>query len=103
MSELRMETNWRKVVRDDPREGKLFEALEDPRWDWRTVEALQGTCGMTTDELRQSIAKYPILIMESRSRDGKPIFTLRARYHTRKGPFVQLLDFLSNQSTSTWL
>ncbi len=93
-------TEWRKVA-NDPREIRLFEALEDQRWDWRTLQALATSSGMSPEEVKVTVAKYPTLIRESRSRLGEPIFTLRELELKRRNPMVKILDFMSNQSTST--
>ena len=93
-------TEWREEVKD-PQEARLFEALEDERWDWRTLGGLQRSCGMNETEVRQTVAKYPTLMRESRSSTGEPIFTLQRRYLERKGFLTKLLDFMSHQSTST--
>ena len=44
-----LETDWRKVI-SDPIETKLFDALEDPRWEWRTISALSRATGLGPED-----------------------------------------------------
>lgn len=76
-----METNWRKVV-TDPQEVKIFEALEDKRYDWRTLHALARKSNLSEDEVRKILAKYPSLVRRSKtlSKNGKELFTLQSSY-----------------------
>ncbi len=92
-------SDWRKVVRD-PKEVKIFEAFEDPRYEWRTMSALQRASGTSEQEVRQVLDRHHSLIREARSQSGEPIWTLQERYWKRGG-IIQLLDFISHTSTST--
>lgn len=76
-----METNWREVV-SHPQEVKIFEALEDKRYAWRTLRALAKNSDLSEDEVRIILAKYPSLVRRSKilSKDGKELFTLQSRY-----------------------
>lgn len=99
MALLRMAAEWRKVV-TDPREVRLFEALEGPQFQWRTMQALRKASGMSEEEVRATVSKYPHLIRQGRSKSGEPIWTLQERYWKQLG-VTQILDFMSNLSTST--
>jgi hypothetical protein len=90
-------SEWRQVVRD-PREAKIFEALEDPRYEWRTLKALQRASGMSEQEVRQVLDRNRSLIREARSQSSEPIWTLQERYWKRGG-IIQLLDFIAHTST----
>jgi hypothetical protein len=81
-------SEWRQVVRD-PREAKIFEALEDPRYEWRTLKALQRASGMSEQEVRQVLDRNRSLIREARSQSSEPIWTLQERYWKRGG-IIQL-------------
>lgn len=94
-----MASDWREVVHD-PREIKMFEALADPKYEWRTIRALEKASGLTEDEVRQTLNRYRSLIREGRSHAGEPIWTLQERYWKRGG-ILQILDFISHTSTST--
>ena len=47
------DAGWREVVTDQA-ERRIFDALEDPRWEWRTVQALSQASRLSTDEVAGS-------------------------------------------------
>jgi hypothetical protein len=91
--------DWRSVIKD-PREVRMFESLEDPKFDWRTVAALKRESGLSDAEVLKVIALHPELIRQGKSGSGEPIWTLQERYWKRPG-LTQFLDFMSNTSTSS--
>jgi len=91
-------TDWRSVIRD-PREIRLFEALEDTQFEWRTLDALKRESGLPEAEVIKVITRYPELIRQGKSISGESIWTLQERYWKRPG-LTQFLDFMSNTSTS---
>ena len=92
-------TDWRSVIRD-PREIQLFEALEDSKFEWRTLSALKRESGLSDAEVLKVIARHPELIRQGKSVSGESIWTLQERYWKRLG-LTQFLDFMSNTSTSS--
>ena len=91
-----VELNWRNAITDE-RETKIFEALEDPNWDWRTVRALSKASDLEPEKVLTIITKYPHLIRKSAapSEKGEDLFTLQSRfYQSKKG-----LDFLTTSTT----
>ena len=46
-----MNVKWREAV-SDPRERKVFEALEDEHWDFRTVSGLAKSASLPEDDVR---------------------------------------------------
>lgn len=92
--------NWRNVVQSE-RERRMFIALEDPRWDWRTVPSLARASGMSEGQTRAAISRYPQLIRRSRvpSASGEDLYTLQSRYYERKSPLEKGWDFLSSSSS----
>ena len=90
-------THWRSLVTDG-REAKIFEALEDARYDWRTMQALERESGLSAPEIQGVLRQYQSLVRESRARDGKPIWTLQERYWKRPG-LTQFMDFIAGTST----
>ncbi len=81
-----METNWRNVIKD-PQEEKIFGALEDDRYDWRTVRALARESNLTEDEVGKILADHPVLVRKSSvpSGNGEDLFTLQSRFFKKKG------------------
>lgn len=96
------ESDWREVVTDQA-ERRIFEALEDPRWEWRTVRALSHASSLSTDEVRRVLSRYPLLVRKSvlPSPSGDDLYTLQARHFERKSFLQKGWDFLSSSSSST--
>ena len=75
-----MDNGWQQTIRD-PRERKVFEALADPRWDFRTLPGLSRETGLSESEIGATLDKYPLLVRKSLvpDRHGRELFTLRSR------------------------
>lgn len=82
---LMVQTDWRQVV-TNPIERKIFEALEDPAWDWRTISALSSVGGLDAESTRQILRKYPVLVRQSTvsGPKGEELYTLQHRYFDRQ-------------------
>lgn len=93
-------SGWRGIVRDTS-EIRVFEALEDERYLWRTTGALKKASGLDEEKIRKILAKYATLVREARSKSGEPIWALQERYLEEKPLGIKILDFMSHQSTST--
>lgn len=95
-----VQTDWRQVV-VDPTERRIFEALEDPRWDWRTISALSGVSGLDTESTRRILQKYPVLVRQSTvpGPEGQELYTLQRRYYERQ---TVLEKFWTSVSSSTY-
>lgn len=79
------QTDWRQVI-TDPTEKKIFEALEDPKWDWRTITALSGVSGLNSESTRRILQKYPVLVRQSTvpGPGGEELYTLQRRHFERQ-------------------
>lgn len=78
-----MENEWRDIVAE-PAERKIFEALSDPKWDFRTLAALSKASGLPSDKVRAVLAKYPKLVRRSPIPDakGQELYTLTSKGST---------------------
>ena len=78
-----MEMEWRDIV-TDPVELKIFEALADPKWDFRTLAALSRASGLPPDKVRAVLANYPRLVRRSPVPDAKDqeLYTLVSKGST---------------------
>ena len=96
------ETDWRKLIAD-PAEKKVFDALEDPKWEWRTVEALSRLSGLPPDRVRRLLDAHPGLVRKSvvPSADGSDLYTLQAKYLGRQSILDKIRISLSANSSST--
>ncbi len=79
-----MGNDWESAVAD-PKERKVFEALSDPRYDFRTLDGITNATGLAEGEVIAVLSKYPELIRKSPvpDRNGRELFTLRS--HGVKG------------------
>lgn len=70
-------TSWQDHVKD-PTERKVFEALENPSWDFRTIEGLSKDTGLPKDVVKGVLEKYPQFIRRSPVPDpeGRDLYTL---------------------------
>ncbi len=95
-----IETDWNKVV-TDPLEKKLFEALEDPKWEWRTISALSKASGLDQEGTRRVLRKYPILVRQSviPASNGEDLYTLQRRYFERQSTLEKFWNSVSSSAT----
>ena len=72
--------DWRPLI-SNPDERKVFEALEDSRWDFRTIRGLSASSGLPEERVRQVVMKYPNLVRQSSvlDRDGRELYTLASK------------------------
>ena len=75
-----MASNWEAKI-SDPKERKVFAALSDPAYDFRTVSGLSKEVGLPEFEVRAILDRYPELIRKSAVADeeGRELFTLSSR------------------------
>lgn len=87
--------NWERVI-TDPHEASVFRALDNPNWDWRTVEGIRRETGLEIDEIQQILGKYAALIRADRSGEHGPVYQLRNRTTKTESPLLdKALDYLS--------
>lgn len=84
----RKSKNLKYPVMMTPSEKALFQALEDEKWDWRTIGSLQNASRMTEEQVHNTLYKYDTYIMKSSIPDnkGNDLYTLRSRYRERNRP-----------------
>ena len=89
------ELDWRSIITDE-REIKMFGALENPKWDWRTVRALSRESGLDQEAIQKIIKMHPELIRKSdvQSQNGEDLYTLQSRFYERKRSW----EFLSSSA-----
>jgi hypothetical protein len=70
--------NWKKTVKD-PDEVKVFEALDAPRYTWRTIGGIARQTGLSEQRVAQILAKYDLKLTrlsETPSISGSPLVGL---------------------------
>ena len=59
--------------------SKVHMALEDPKWDFRTVKGIVEDSGLDREHVECLLAQHRPEIRQTMSRDGRTIYTLRSR------------------------
>jgi len=72
-----MKSTWQTIV-SDPIERQVFQALDDPRWDFRTVEGLAKSADLPEQIVCDVLNRYPQLVRRSPVPDaqGRELYTL---------------------------
>jgi hypothetical protein len=87
--------DWTKVI-TDPREKEVFSALDNPEWDFRTVEGLERDTSLDADEVRKVLGKYAVLIRAVPSTKYGTVYQLKNRTVQTNEPLIdRALDFIS--------
>jgi hypothetical protein len=91
-----MGTSWSTLL-TDPKERKVFEALSDPQWDFRTIDGISKATGLAPDYVKVVLDKYPDLVRKSlvRDNDGRELFTLASRPPRAQEILSQLTTFIT--------
>ena len=72
---------WENVT-TDPDETKVFKALDDPKYTWRTVSAIARQTGLPEQRVLQILRKYNMQLTrlsETPSASGTPLVGLLER------------------------
>ena len=96
------QTEWQQVI-VDPTEKKIFEALEDPRWDWRTISTLSRVSGLDAESTRRVLQKYPVLVRQSTipGPGGEELYTLQRRHYERQTVLEKFWTSVSSSTSSS--
>ena len=72
-----MEGSWRDEIKD-PTEQKVFAALEDEHWDFRTIPGLVKSTGLPENVIKRVLEAHPQLVRRSPVPDpeGRELYTL---------------------------
>ena len=71
---------WEQI-KNEPGAQRVFEALADPAWDFRTLAGISKSSGLSEPEVKVILDKYGVLIRKSTlpATDGRELYTLRSR------------------------
>jgi hypothetical protein len=94
-----MRTSWESSV-SDPNERKVFEALSDPEWDFRTIRGISKATGLKEADIDGVLQKYPDLVRRSlvRDEDGNDLFTLASRTPGPQEIVSQIRSFVTKSA-----
>jgi len=80
----------------NPDECKVFEALDDPNWDARTVAGISRSTGLPQPEVLKILNAHSNLVDAYSTRDFGFVFQLKNRTNPRDSSFVdRILDNVS--------
>jgi hypothetical protein len=74
---------------------KVFRALRDPKWDWRTMEGLEKDTGLPAGQIFRIVADHISKIEITNSRDHGVLFRLKVREQKAEPLLDKALDFLT--------
>ena len=81
-------------------EEQVFKALENPKYEWRTIDGIVKETGLSEDEVIKIIKKFDGLIIKSSipSIDGKSLFTTRSKFRKKQPVFKQVYSIFKNRA-----
>ena len=74
-----MASDWEEKV-TDPLGRKVFEALSNPKWDFRTIEGICKSTNLSEPQVMTVLREYPDLVRTSAMPDkyGNTLYTLKS-------------------------
>ena len=96
MSSYDVKRVWEDKI-SDTNERKVFEALENPRWDFRTIEGLSRSTRLSLEEIRKIVNKHldVIQLMRFPDQKGRRLYALRGKSKKRLELLNALRVFIS--------
>jgi hypothetical protein len=88
--------SWAINVRD-PEAHRVFQALADPGWDFRTEEGISAETHLPVEQVREILMRHADLIRKSfvPGRNGRALYTLRDHPITARERVAEAFTFLS--------
>jgi hypothetical protein len=74
---------------------KVFRALRDPNWDWRTMEGLEKDTGLSAGQIFKVVTDHISKIEITNSREHGVLFRLKVREQKDSPLLDKALDYLS--------
>lgn len=78
----------------------VVQALEDERYDWRTVGGLAKALGASESEIMSILNSSPNDIVRTQDADGQTLFTTRSHYQKTHGLGDKILPALADRITA---
>jgi hypothetical protein len=80
------------VIDIDHPTAMVMNALQDPRWDWRTVEGIQQSTGIPPDVIQQVMQDYGSELDIIESAQHRILIRLKGRKETPKQRLLRTFD-----------
>ena len=75
----------------------IIRALEDDRYDWRTIPGIARSVGTTEPEVERAIESLTDVMVRATADDGRTLFTTRKHYEKTHGLRDRLLSALADK------
>lgn len=94
-----MKKEWNDLIKDES-ERMVFEALDDPQWDFRTVQGVSKSSGLPENEVLDILNKYPSFVRKSliSGENGRDLYRLSDRKVTA-GEVLKAIKTFITKST----
>jgi len=94
-----MSPAWEERIAD-PMERNVFQALSDPAWDFRTVDGISKSTGISKSEVSRILQKYPELVRKSPVPDheGRDLYALRSRSVSAREIIAEIRSFVTKST-----
>ena len=81
------------------RRGIVVRALEDPNYEWRTIEGVAEQTGLEESNVRETLEELNGEIIRSSIPDqsGRALYTTRRHYRETQGLGTRILNALSDK------
>ena len=91
-----MTYKWIKQIKD-PHARPIFEAMSQPRWDFRTIKGIASATGISEIQVQKVVESYPDLIRKSRvpNKTGEALFTLKEKPVKLRERFAEARTYLA--------
>jgi hypothetical protein len=89
--------SWTDVI-NNPDERKVFEALADPKWDFRTIDGIRKASGLPDHEILSILNKYEGQLVRKSDipeAKGREIYTLQTDKAETQELLAKLRSFIS--------
>jgi hypothetical protein len=80
----------------DEKGQKVVSALENPKWDWRTIVGISEETGIEPTQV-SSILKALPNVVQTTDKSGRPLFSTRNHYDKRQNIANRILSAFSDR------
>ena len=80
----------------DEKGQKVVSALENPKWDWRTIGGISEETGIEPTQV-SSILKTLPNVVQTTDKSGRPLFSTRNHYDKRQNIANRILSAFSDR------
>lgn len=86
---------WKKYIRGNE-ERNVFEALDSPKWDFRTIEGIVRETRISRSKVKEIINRYPQLIVKITGPSNERLFTLKGK-KVKKSIHAKIIDAVAKR------